>query len=273
MTQPLPDSPDSTSANTGKEKANPFEMVGFSSQPTTEQVAEFKRQGLDALVIAPHPDDAELGMGGTIAQLIDDGWRIAILDLTNGEPTPFGSVEKRSKETAKATAILKIKWRWNLGLRNRFVEPTLEARHQLASFFRLVRPKRIFAPFWEDAHPDHTAATSLIEAARFWSKLSNSDLLGEPYHPERIYYYYCIHLKTVPNPAFVFDISRTWLRKLESIRAYESQFITGRESLDPAPIDRFRDDAAYWGKMIGTRYGEPFTSREPLGLRDLKDLL
>jgi hypothetical protein len=77
----------------------------------------------------------------------------------------------------------------------------------------------------------------------------------------------------VPNPAFVFDISRTWLRKLESIRAYESQFITGRESLDPTPIDRFRDDAAYWGKMIGTRYGEPFTSREPLGLRDLKDLL
>lgn len=252
---------------------SPLTRHGIHSWPSDEETHEFSRRGLDILVVAPHPDDAELGMGGGIARWIEQGKRVGILDLTNGEPTPFGTVEKRATETSQASKLLGIRWRWNLGLRNRFVEPTLEARHRLAGFFRVVRPRWIFAPYWDDAHPDHIAATQLIEAARFWSKLSNSDLAGTPYHPERIFYYYCIHLKIVPQPAFVFDITSTWEKKFASIKAYESQFITGRESLDPQPIDRFRDEAAYWGKMIGTKYGEPYTTKEPLGLNDLSGLL
>lgn len=252
---------------------SPLVQHGILDWPTAEEIDSFCRQGLDILVVAPHPDDAELGMGGGIARWIEQGKRVGILDLTNGEPTPYGTPEKRAAETTQASKILGIKWRWNLGLRNRFVEPTLEARHRLAGFFRLVRPRWIFAPYWEDAHPDHIAATQLVEAARFWSKLSNSDLAGEPYHPERIFYYYCIHLKIVPQPAFVFDISETWPKKFAAIKAFESQFITGREKLDPQPVDRFRDEAAYWGKMIGTKYGEPYTTREPLGLSDLSGLI
>lgn len=229
-------------------------------------------QQLDMLVIAPHPDDAELGMGGAIAKMLDLGWKVGVLDLTSGEPTPFGSNETRIAETATATKILGLQWRENLGLTNRALEPTLEARAKLANVFRRARPRWLFAPYWEDAHPDHVAATALIEAARFWSKLTKSHLEGEPYHPERIYYYYCVHLKHVAQPAFVLDISQQWDRKAASIAAFESQFTTGREHLEPSFHERVREEAAYWGKMIGTRYGEPFASREPIALSDFTTL-
>lgn len=228
---------------------------------------------LDILVIAPHPDDAELGMGGAILKFKAEGKRVGVLDLTTGEPTPHGSLEIRAQETAAATEILGIDWRENLGLPNRSLEPTLEARAKLAGVIREQRPRWLFAPYWVDAHPDHVAATELVEAARFWSKLTKTDMPGEPFHPERIYNYYCVHLKLAPQPAFVLDISEHWEQKLASIRAYESQFITGRPTDPPTFLDQLRDEAAYWGKTIGTRYGEPFTSREPLGLSSMEKLI
>jgi bacillithiol biosynthesis deacetylase BshB1 len=228
---------------------------------------------LDILVIAPHPDDAELGMGGAIVKFLAKGRRVGILDLTDGEPTPFGSVELRMKETIEATNVLGVTWRENLGLRNRFLEPTLEARHALAAVLRRVRPRWLFAPYWIDAHPDHWAATELVEAARFWSKLSKSELPGEPFHPERIYNYYCVHLKLAPQPAFILDISDVWDQKLRAIRCYASQFIIGRDEQTPTFLDQLRDEAAYWGKTIGKRYGEPFACREPIGMSSLECLI
>lgn len=228
---------------------------------------------LDMLVIAPHPDDAELGAGGAIIKMVQLGWRVGVLDLTSGEPTPFGDPVTRAKETEAASEFLGVQWRENLGLPNRFLEPTLEARAKLANVFRRVRPRWLFAPYWEDAHPDHVAATQLVEAARFWSKLTKSDLEGEPYHPERIFNYYCVHLKHVAQPAFVLDISEQWELKSKSIAAYASQFIVGREHVQPSFLERLRDEAAYWGKMIGKRYGEPFTCREPIALSDLRGLI
>ncbi|MEX0937538.1 MAG: bacillithiol biosynthesis deacetylase BshB1 [Pirellulales bacterium] len=228
---------------------------------------------LDFLVVAPHPDDAELGMGGAIAKFIEQGWRVGILDLTDGEPTPHGSRELRARETQAASRVLGVTWRDNLGLANRELEPTLEARRRVAEVIRRVRPKWLFAPYWEDAHPDHLAATQLVEAARFWAKLSKTDMAGEPHHPQRIFYYHCIHLKIVPQPAFVLDISQHWEQKRESIACYHSQFIEGRSQEPPTLLDRFRDEAAFWGKSIGTAYGEPFASREPVGLADFRDLV
>lgn len=221
---------------------------------------------LDILVIAPHPDDAELGMGGAILKLKAEGLRVGVLDLTSGEPTPHGSPEIRQRETAAATGILGLDWRENLGLPNRSLEPTLEARAKLAGVIRQQRPRWLFAPYWEDAHPDHVAATQLVDAARFWSKFTKTDLPGEPHHPARIYNYYCVHLKLTPQPAFVLDISDQWVQKLAAIRCFESQFITGRPTQSPTFLDQLRDEAAYWGKTIGTEYGEPFACREPLGL-------
>jgi bacillithiol biosynthesis deacetylase BshB1 len=228
---------------------------------------------LDALIIAPHPDDAELGTAGAILKMKAEGWKVGILDLTSGEPTPHGSLETRAKETTKASAILGIDWRDNLGLPNRRLEATLEARHQLAGVFRRVRPRWLFAPYWVDAHPDHVAATELVEAARFWAKLSKTDLPGEPWHPQRIYNYYCVHLKLTPQPAFILDISQQWDQKIAAIRCYESQFITGRPTEWPTFLDQLHTESAYWGKAIGVKYGEPFTSREPLGIRSLRDLV
>jgi len=230
------------------------------------------RTMLDVLVVAPHPDDAELGMGGAILQLKEEGWRVGVLDLTDGEPTPHGSLERRAEETVAATKILQLDWRENLGLPNRSLQPTLEARRRLAAVFRHQQPRWIFAPYWLDAHPDHLAAVELVEASRFWSKLSKSDLPGEPHFPERIYHYYSVHLKLAAQPAFVLDISRFWEQKQAAIECYHSQFIMER-SEEPSLVERFRDHAANWGFLIGTKYGEPFACREPLGLSRLRDLL
>ena len=228
---------------------------------------------LDVLVVAPHPDDAELGMGGTILRLKAEGRSVGVLDLTDGEPTPFGSPEVRAQETAAATAILGLDVRENLGLPNRSLEPNLEARARLAAALRRLRPRWLFAPYWIDAHPDHVAATQLIEAARFWAKLTKTDLAGEPFFPERLYYYFCVHLRLVPQPAFVVDISDFWPKKLQALECYRSQLIEGRPQDPPTFLDRIRDQAAYWGWAIGTRYGEPFATREPLGLRSLAGVI
>jgi bacillithiol biosynthesis deacetylase BshB1 len=228
---------------------------------------------LDLLVIAPHPDDAEIGVGGTLVKARVQGLKVGVVDLTSGEPTPHGTLEIRSRETAEATRILQLDWRENLGLPNRSLEATLEARRALASVFRLTRPKIVFMPYWEDAHPDHIAATQLTEAARFWSKLSRTDFPGEPYWPPRMLYYFSIHLRNHPKPAFVMDISDSIDAKLQSIAAYQSQFVTGRSPRFPTALDDIRDRARYWGWTIGTAYGEPFASREELGLASLAPLL
>ena len=228
---------------------------------------------LEVLVVSPHPDDAELGMAGGILRLKAEGISVGVLDLTSGEPTPFGSPEIRARETAAATEILGLDWRENLGLPNRALEPTLEARAALAGVFRQVRPRWIFAPYWVDAHPDHVAATRLIEAARFWAKLVKTDLPGEPHYPERVYYYYCVHLRQIPQPSFILDISDYWERKQAAIECYRSQFIEGRPTDPPTFIDRLRDQAATWGLAINTRYGEPYASREAIGLTSLRSLV
>jgi len=228
---------------------------------------------LDVLVVAPHPDDAELGIAGTIMKLQDEGYRVGVLDLTSGEPTPRGSLETRARETAAATAILGLTWRENLGLPNRSLEPTLEARRRLAEVFRRERPRVLMAPYWEDAHPDHVAATQLVEAARFWAKLSKSDLAGEPFHPARVLYYYCVHLRHLAQPAVVVDISAYWERKRAAIACYESQFAAAGAAGSPSFLDQLRDQAAYWGWSIGAAYGEPIASREAIGVTTLRGII
>ena len=228
---------------------------------------------LDILVVAPHPDDAEIGVGGTLVCCKRQGLRVGVVDLTTGEPTPHGSLDIRVRETAAATKALELDWRHNLGLPNRSLEPTLEARRALATIFRLTRPKLILAPYWEDSHPDHIAASSLVEAARFWSKLSRTDMPGEPYLPPRVLYFFSIHLRIHPQPAFVFDISDAIDTKMEAIRCYESQLVTGRSPEFPTALDDIRDRARYWGWSIGAKYGEPFASRETVRVTSFREML
>lgn len=227
---------------------------------------------LDYLVIAPHPDDAELGVGGTILMLKAQGAQIGVLDLTDGEPTPHGSPEIRREETVAATAALGLDWRGNLGLQNRLLQPSLHARGLLAGLLRELRPRVLFAPYWEDAHPDHVAASELVDAARFWAKLTKTELPGAPHYPQRVYYYFSVHLRMHIRPSFVTDITPHIDDKMKAIGCYRSQFIEGRPATPPTILDDLRDRARYWGWAIGTGYGEPFVCREEVGLRNLRDL-
>lgn len=233
---------------------------------------DFPSSPLDVLVVAPHPDDAEISVGGLLLASRAQGLRTGVIELTNGEPTPFGTPELRATETRAATEVLGLDWRGNLRLPNRSLEPTLEPRRLLAGVFRQTRPKLILAPYWEDAHPDHVAATQLVDAARFWSKLTRSDLAGEPYHPPRILYYWSIHLRIHPPPSVVIDISPFIEEKLRAVGCYASQFTLGRTPQFPSALDDIRDRARFWGWAIGKAYGEPLASRESLGLTSIAAL-
>jgi N-acetylglucosamine malate deacetylase 1 len=228
---------------------------------------------LDVLVIAAHPDDAEISVGGTILQSVRQGLRVGVLDLTSGEPTPHGTPERRAQETQAATEVLGIAWRGNLGLPNRALEHTLDARRAVAGALRLLRPQIILSHYWEDVHPDHVAASSLVDAARFWAKLSRTDLPGEPFWPPQIYYYWSIHLRIHPPPKFVIDISDAIEDKLRAVACYESQFGAGRPQTFPSAMDDIRDRARYWGWAIHKAYGEPFASREDIGVSGLRSML
>lgn len=226
---------------------------------------------LDLLVVAPHPDDAEISVAGTILASKADGMRVGVVELTDGEPTPHGTPERRRQETDAATRALGLDWRHCLELPNRSLQNDLASRRALAEVFRLTRPRIILAPYWEDAHPDHVAASALCDAARFWAKLSRSDLAGEPYHPPAIYYYWSIHLRIHPAASFVVDISPHIEGKLKAIECYHSQ-LEGRTTDHPTLLDDIRDRARYWGWTIGTAYAEPFASREQIGIASLRAL-
>ncbi|MDG3007120.1 bacillithiol biosynthesis deacetylase BshB1 [Paludisphaera mucosa] len=228
---------------------------------------------LDALVVSPHPDDAELGVGGTIVRLGKQGWKVGILDLTSGEPTPLGSPERRRAETAAANERLGGPWRENLGLPNRSLQADLASRRALAAVFRRVRPRLIFSPYWEDAHPDHTAATKLVEDARFWSKLSKSDIPGQPFHPSRILYYFSVHLRIAERPSLVLDVTDELEAKVAALNCYRSQLVDNQPAGRPGVIDSVCDRTRYWGHMVGVGHAEPFASREPVGLSRLDSLL
>ena len=233
---------------------------------------------LDVLVVAPHPDDAEISAGGTIVSCLDEGLRVGIVELTDGEPTPNGTREIRTKETEAASAALSVSWRENLGLPNRQLQHTLETRQALANVFRRTRPGIILAPYWEDAHPDHVVASELVDAARFWSKLTRTDepsqvpLEGEPFWPPRLFYFWSIHLRIHPKASFVLDISNQIDRKMEAVRCFESQVIAGRAAEHPTILDDIRDRARYWGWTIGTAFAEPFACREEVGISSLSAL-
>ena len=222
------------------------------------------------LVVGPHPDDQELGMGATIAKLSDAGHDILLLDITNGEPTPHGDPITRAKESARAAEILGVRRRL-LGLPNRFVEHTIEARHAVAGVIREHRAEIVFVPYFEDAHPDHRAVTRIVEDARFDAKLSKIDLPGEPIYPRWFFYYYATHLRWVADPSFCIDVTGYEERKRDSIVAYETQFVIPEKNR--VVVEWVQAALTYFGSRIGTKSAEPFFTKEPVGLTDLGSLI
>lgn len=226
---------------------------------------------LDILVVAAHPDDAEIGMGGTILKLADEGYKVGILDLTNGEPTPTGSPEKRIKESIAAAKILKVKTRVTLELPNRFLIDSIGAREKVANIYRKLKPKALFIPYWHDAHPDHTAASQIADAARFYSKLTKTALYGEPHYPSKIFYYFSTHLRLTVKPSFIMDTSKYQEQKIKAVKCYKTQFNKIRGNL--SSFDRIRSVNHMYGLMIRREYGEIFFCKEEIGIEKFGGLI
>ena len=211
-------------------------------------------------------------MGGTICRLLSQGHRVLILDITNGEPTPLGSPEQREIEWNAALEIFRGQCknggtveRKLLGLPNRYVEHTIEARHAVAGVMREFQAEMVFMPFFEDAHPDHKAVTRIVEDARFDAKLSNIDLPGEPCYPKWMIYYYCTHLRWVVDPTFCMALSEEEMDAKEAaIKAYHTQFVLPEKNR--RVVEFVREMNGYMGSRIGVRYAEPFYTKEPMGL-------
>ena len=207
-------------------------------------------------------------MGGSIARLASQGHRVHLIDMTNGEPTPLGTPQKRAAEAAAAAKILGVQ-RTLLDFPNRQVVHSIEARHKVAAVIRIHRPNWLFLPFPIDAHPDHVAVTRIGEDARFDAKLTKSDIPGDPWYPKRIIYYYCTHLRMNFQPSFCLDISDQMETKLAAIRAYESQMVANNSTVP----EMVRTLCGYFGGRIGTAYAEPFFTYEALGFGGLDQLI
>ena len=220
------------------------------------------------LVIGPHPDDQELGMGGTIIKLAREGHRVHLIDMTNGEPTPRGTPEIRARESADAARVMGVE-RTLLGLKNREVVHDVASRHRLAALVRVHRPDWMFVPYPVDAHPDHVAVTRIAEDARFDAKLTKSQIPGEPWHPKRVIYYFCTHLRLNFPASFCIDISDTIEQKMKAVACYESQGLGAEGGLGIM----VRGISAYFGGRIGTAHAEPFFSHEVIGFRGLDQLI
>jgi N-acetylglucosamine malate deacetylase 1 len=223
------------------------------------------------LVMGAHPDDAEIGMGGAIAAFVHQGHEVTLLDLTDGEPTPMGTPERRRAESEAAARVLGVRQRITLPLPNRYLMDTVDNRVAIAEVLRDVRPEIVFIPYGVDAHPDHLAAERLGEAARFYAKLTKTGMRGDPHYPRRILHFFCTHYRLHVAPAFVLDITDQIEQKMEAIASYRSQF--NAERGNQGTLDSIRTVAAYWGTRIRRPYGEPFASKETIGLRGLEDLL
>ena len=207
-------------------------------------------------------------MGGSIARLVSQGHRVHLVDMTNGEPTPLGTPQKRAAESAAAAKILGVE-RTLVGLPNREVVHSIEARHKLAAVIRQHRADWLFVPYPIDAHPDHVAVTRIAEDARFDAKLSKSSIPGEPCYPKRIIYYFCTHLRLNFQPTFCLDISAQMDTKMAAAKAYASQFV---ENNSPV-LEMLKTLNGYFGGRIGTAYAEPFFTYEALGFSGLDQLV
>jgi N-acetylglucosamine malate deacetylase 1 len=225
----------------------------------------------DVLCVGAHPDDVEIGMGAAVAKMVSQGLEVVMVDLTDGEPTPRGTHDLRVAEAARSAEVLGVASRVMLPLVNRELADTVEARTLLAEVIREHRPRVLFAPYPVDAHPDHVAASAITEAARFYAKFVKTEMSGEPHFPARVYHYFAVHLRLVAKPSFIVDVSDTLAAKTAALACYETQF--GADTANQGVLQWVAGQASMWGALIGTQGGEPFFSREEIGIRDIRDLV
>lgn len=226
---------------------------------------------LDVLAIGAHPDDADLGVGGTLHKLADAGYACGILDLTQGELATRGTPEIRAAEAAEAARRLGLARREQAALPDGGLADTLEQRAVVAHWIRVLRPRLILAPMAPDRHPDHEAAHHLARSAHFFSGVAGLDTGAAPHRADRILYYHAYHEADLA-PAVVVDIGGHFEAKRHALAAYASQFhqpdAAGPQThvSSRAFWDNIETRARHWGARIGASHGEPLHHEGPLPL-------
>jgi bacillithiol biosynthesis deacetylase BshB1 len=235
---------------------------------------------LDVLVFAAHPDDAELAMGGTIAGLSANNANVGIVDLSEGEMSTRGTVETRKKEAQIASQHLNLSVRINLHMPDGRLTASEEHIDKVIAQIRKYKPKIIFAPYFNDRHPDHIGTSNIIKNAFFFSGLPRrethyQDKPQEAYRPQKIFYY----MQTYRfEPSFIVDISDYFETKMEAVKAYGSQFYNPDSEepntfiSDPKFLGYLEARSKFYGFQIGKEYGEAFYSEEAVEL-NLMELL
>lgn len=236
---------------------------------------------IDVLAIGAHPDDVELGCGGTIAKLISEGKKVAILDLTQGELGTRGTNETRAIEAKNAAEILGISARENLKMRDGFLINSEEYQLRIIKAIRTYQPEIVFCNAVDDRHPDHAKAAKLASDACFLSGLikietEESGKKQEKWRPKQVFHY--IQWKNL-EPDFVIDISGFLDKKIESCLAYKTQFYdpTSTEPTTPISSKSFLDSITYraqdLGRLAGVEHAEGFTTEKTLALKNFDGII
>lgn len=233
---------------------------------------------LDVIAVGAHPDDVEIACGGTLAKLVQQGYQVGIIDLTDGEPTPASpGPEVRLAEAKRAAETLGVQLRVQLDLPNRRLFDSFEARVMLAKEFRKYRPRLVIG-FGEKtplASPDHWQAMQITDAAIFYSRLTKWDEHFDqlPVHTISAHLYYTLGFTTLQLPLaaghLVVDIGDTLDTKIKAVRCYATQFPKTKEHI----FERIRASAMHDGISAGYDAGELFASTRTLGTRDLVHFL
>ncbi len=237
---------------------------------------------LDILAFAAHPDDVELGCSGTLIKHQNLGLKIGVIDLTKGELGTRGNAALRAVESNKASQILKLKTRENLGFADGFFKNDEEHLIPIIQKIRKYNPNIILANAIEDRHPDHGRAAKLVADACFYAGLikiktfDENGLAQQVWRPKTLYHY--IQYNYI-KPDFVIDISKEMDTKIEAVMAYSSQFFDPNSSEPETPIsslaflDSLKERAKDLGRMINVNYAEGFTAARLVGVNKLSDLL
>ncbi|MEM1062185.1 MAG: PIG-L family deacetylase [Planctomycetota bacterium] len=227
---------------------------------------------LDVIAVGAHPDDVEIACGGTLASLVRQGYRVGIVDLTDGEPTPLSpGPEVRLEEARRAAEILGVHERFTLPLPNRRLFDGFDERVALAKVFRRWRPRVVLGIAGKTplASPDHWQASQITDAAVFYSRLTKWDehFDGLPVHrvSAQLAYPLALRAADVPAGGFVVDVTATFQAKVDAIRSYQTQFPPEKER-----VFRLLEGLnTYFGAAAGFEYGEMFLPTTVLGATDL----
>ena len=231
---------------------------------------------VDVMVLATHPDDAEIACGGTIMKLVAQGRRVGIVDMTRGEMSTRGTPDQRAEETAAATKLLGVQWRSNLGLPDTAVKDDDEALSAVVGAIRDLRPEILLAPLPKDAHPDHEESGKIARRAYFHAGLKNVFTeLGAAFRPRLLIHYFS---NDDIAPTFCVDISEHAAQKRKVVNCYVSQITMGDDDRGHLLrglhlLERCEARDCYFGSICGCSAAEPFVVDGPLPLRDLAVLL